>query len=488
MPDRFYVRCDLALWMVFFGRERELGRLTQHLDLRHGLARAVIVSGRRRVGKSRLVEEFCRRSTLPYVVYQATRGRNPDAERRDFLRAVARSSLPGAELLSGVSVADWTQALRSIAVALSPRTPALLVLDEVPWLVERDPEFEGALQTAWDRHLSTLPLGLILVGSDVSVMTGMQAPTRAFFGRAAPMRVDPLTVADVADMTGLVSADAIDAALITGGYPEIVNAWVPGQSPLDYVAQALETPLSPLMVAGELSLLSEFPDVSRARAVLEAVGSGERSFSGIAGRAGGDTNVASGTLAPILKSLVTKGVLVADSPLSTSADTKNRRYRIADPYLRFWLRFLDRSIPLVERGRGDLVMNAVRAGWSAWRGRAVEPFVRDSVVRLVSTTDWASTVAVGGWWNRQNNPEIDLVGADRAHVARAVTFLGSIKWRTDSPFDGRDRDALVRDSAAVPGSTAQTPLVAVSRAGVVPGLDLATRWGPDDLVGAWRAG
>ena len=478
--------------MEFKGRAADLGLLAEQLRLvaeAKGATRgrAVTVMGRRRVGKSRLVQEFCDRSGRPYVVFQATRGRNPAAERAEFTALLAQSALPGAEAVAGLQAADWNQALRTLALALPDDRPAVAVLDEVPWLVGQDPEFEGALQTVWDRHLSAKPVLLILVGSDLSTMETLQSYGRPFFGRAARMTVNPLDPADVQTMTGLDPAAAIDALLITGGFPEVVQAWTPGLRRTAFLRRELTNPLSPLLMAGELSLLGEFPDATHARAVLEAVGTGERTFSAIAGEVGGAAPLASGTLSPILTTLQHKRVLAADSPLSTRADTKNKRYRVADPYLRFWLAFLDRGLPLVERGRGDLLLDRIERSWPSWRGRAVEPVVREALARTLPDERWPATEAVGGWWNRQNNPEIDLVGADREPTARKVHFLGSIKWHEKQPFSRRDYDALARDMLAVPGTTPATPLVAVSRAGVAENLPLAAVWGPEELLRAWQA-
>src|SRR5688572_19876965 len=144
--------------MEFKGRAADLEVLTRQigeLEVGGGVrGRAVIMTGRRRVGKSRLVQEFCDRSGLPYVVFQATRGRNPVAERADFISTLALSPLPGAELVAGLQATDWNQALRSLALAVPADRPSIAVIDEVPWLVEQDAEFEGALQTVWDRFLS----------------------------------------------------------------------------------------------------------------------------------------------------------------------------------------------------------------------------------------------------------------------------------------------------------------------------------------------
>ncbi|MDR3081619.1 MAG: ATP-binding protein [Streptomyces sp.] len=477
--------------MDFKGRAADLDLLSRQLaEVVDGSGatrgRAVIMTGRRRVGKSRLVQEFCDRSGVPYVVFQATRGRNPMAERADFTATLAQSPLPGAELLAGLQAADWNQALRSLALAVPDDVPSIAVLDEVPWLVEQDAEFEGALQTVWDRHLFGKPVLLILVGSDMSVMEALQSYGRPFFGRAAKMTVRPLHLADVQNMTGLPAAEAVDALLITGGFPEIVQSWRRGMGRADFLREAMTNPLSPLLIAGELSLLGEFPEASHSRAVLEAVGSGERTFSTIAAQAGGAGALPSGTLSPLLNTLQAKRVLAADLPLSVKPDTKNKRYRIADPYLRFWLAFLQRGIPLIERGRGDLALERIERSWTTWRGRAVEPLIRESLLRLLPDEHWPDTEAVGGWWNRQNNPEIDLIGADREPVASAVHFVGSVKWLESQPFGRREYDALAREVLAVPGTGPDTPLVAVSRSGVVDGLPLAAHWGPEDLVHAWQ--
>lgn len=240
--------------MEFHGRAADLELLTGQLTSvteRSGVTRgrAVIMTGRRRVGKSRLVQEFCDRSGVPYVVFQATRGRNPVTERAEFAAALAQSPLPGAELVAGLQAQDWNQALRSLALAISDDSPSIAVIDEVPWLVEQDQEFEGALQTVWDRHLSSKPVLLLLVGSDASVMEALQSYGRPFFGRAAKMTVRPLNLADVQAMTELNAADAVDAQLITGGFPEIVQSWRPGMRRIDFLRASVASPLSPLLVA-----------------------------------------------------------------------------------------------------------------------------------------------------------------------------------------------------------------------------------------------
>lgn len=232
-------------------------------------------------------------------------------------------------------------------------------------------------------------------------------------------------------------------------------------------------------------MLGEFPAGSHVRAILETVGTGERTFSNIATKTG--SGLLPGTLAPILTNLAAKRVIATDLPLSTVPDTKNKRYRISDPYLRFWLAFLRRAIADSERGRPDLALRRIERSWTAWRGRAVEPVIRQTLSRVLPDDRWPDTEEIGSWWNRRNNPEIDLVGADRGPVARDVHFVGSIKWYDNRLFDQRDHEELVRGAAFVPGVSIDTPTIAVSKAGFEPGLPLDQSWGPEELLAAWRS-
>src|SRR5450759_2808555 len=117
----------MVLMSAFIGRDAQLQRLDALLsrvtaDGGTKPGRAVLVRGRRRVGKSRLVEEFVERAGLPYVFFTAS-GRSTAEELRLFAQEVAGSNLPGAAVFRDVQVASWDAALQLLAVA-SPRPAA----------------------------------------------------------------------------------------------------------------------------------------------------------------------------------------------------------------------------------------------------------------------------------------------------------------------------------------------------------------------------
>lgn len=476
----------------FVGREAELARLSGLFDRIRDTGRdrpgvALLLRGRRRIGKSRLVDVFCERSGAPFVYFQADQGADAPTGRAGFALSVRDSDLPDRDLFpADTAWSSWSAVFRQLAAVLPDDAPSIVVIDELPWLMESDPSLEGVLQTAWDRLLSAKPVMLILVGSDLAMMERLDDYRRPFHQRGTVMVLNPLTPAAVGDMLDLPPAEAIDAYLVTGGLPLVCQRWRTGQTLREYLTAEVSDPTSALLVSGERSLAAEFPVQARASQVLGAIGSGERTWTGIRSAVSAGTEpLAASSLTGALDLLVTKRLVAIDTPLSTRHGDRDRRYRVADAYLRFYLAFLRDGLSLVERGRPDLVLRKIRASWTAWRGRAVEPLVREALLRIAPDSEMDEVGAVGGWWNRRNNPEIDLIGADRDGVARRVLFAGSIKWHGHHPFDRHDHHALIRDMAEVPGVDEATETVAVSRAGAESDLPVRA-YGPADLIRAWR--
>jgi hypothetical protein len=409
-----------------------------------------------------------------------------------FLDDLRESTLPTEpDLIPELGQGGWPNAFRVLASVL-PRIPCIVVLDELPWLAEQDSVFDGALQTAWDRLLSAKPVLLLLLGSDLHMMERLTAYDRPFFGRADNLALGPLNPADVGAALGLNAADAVDAHLVSGGLPGIARTWPNGMPALEFLRQEAADPAAAVFGVPEAALMAEFPNPDASRRVLEAVGAGDRTHANIAATAGSRAGaLASGTLSPLLRRLtVEKQILAIDEPLSTRP-SKPTLYRMADSNLRLYLGMLRSVQEQARRGRPEVGFRLIKRRWTTWRGRAVEPLVRESLelAALSGRLPWPDVEAVGGWWNRRFDPEIDLVGADRAPVAGKIFFAGSVKWLT-SPFDGHDLDAARRAVTLLPGyDPATTGLVVAALGGLDASADRQSvdlLWTPRDVIESWH--
>ncbi len=153
---------------------------------------------------------------------------------------------------------------------------------------------------------------------------------------------------------------------------------------------------------------------------------------------------------------------------------------VTDPYLRFWFRYVEQNVDRIARGRADLAVAAFDRDWSSWRGRSIEPVVREAIARLaVTDSRLAGVETVAPWWVRDGSVEVDVVAA----TFEVTALVGSIKWRPDGGVTEREIDDLRRARDRVPRAEAAL-LAAISPAGAAPrGADVA--FSADDLLSAW---
>jgi len=401
------------------------------------------------------------------------------------VEAVEASKVPrAADVRAGLRPESWEAALALAVEGASPDTPLILVLDEFPYLVDKEPGIEAILQKVWDRTWQSTPVMIVLIGSDEAMMRALTEQGRPLYDRLREMIVRPLTPADVGELLDLPPADALDAYLVIGGFPVLAMEWAAGRDLGDYLSEALADPTSFLVVSGERAVSAEFP-APAPRAVLAAIGAGARAHSAILGHSG----LSATTVNETLELLRERDVVRRLTPYSTKATTKTALWEVVDPYLRFWLAFVDRRIDLIERGRGSLLLERFERSWPAYRGRAIEHLVREAIdLMLPDGERFGEARYVGAYWNRAGTVEVDLVGGDEQPAPNRIGFVGSVKWRVGRSFSRADGLELAARRQDVPGASDDTPLVGVSAQGFDDDAPLDVRLAPDDLIGAWRTG
>lgn len=463
----------------FVGRSGELQTLAALLgEARTGPGVMVAMRGRRQVGKSRLVSEFIDELQVPSVFFTASR-QPPRVELAHFVAAATAGGIDGIESIGAESLGSWEAALLLATAAATPERPVVVVIDEFPYLAESEPAIEAILQKVWGT-IERRSVLMILIGSDISMMEAATEYGRPLYGRAREIEIQPLTVSDIAKMRSLRPTSAFDAYVMVGGFPRLALRWRRDDTPLSFLRREFTDESSPFVVTGERVLGAELPTELNARAVLTAIGAGERSFATILSRSG----VNRGSFERALVALADKRLVRRETPYAEPSTGKLPRYFVADEYLRFWLRFVQPGIEEMARGREDLAVARFVAGWETFRGRAIEPLVRRSLERLLPHPTLGDAAFVGAFWTKDNRVEVDMVGGRHLDRAGSVDFVGSIKWRDRAGFDRNDLANLHAARSRLPGAGPDTRLVGVSRTGfTTAGLDLTL--GPEDLLASW---
>lgn len=475
--------------MEFWGRQAELARYEEDLAVgaRRSTGRMLAVRGRRQVGKSRLLTEVCERAGVPYLFTTGIRNAATGVQVQQAmvdLRA-SHTPLPGADMAFAAPATTWADFFARLPLAMGDG-PAVVVLDEFPWAVAEDDTLEGVLQRAWDRVFESLPILLVLVGSDLAMMERVTQHDRPLYGRATERVVTALSPMHVAEAVGpgRSAVDLLDVHLVTGGYPRLVTEARDHATASDFVRSQLQDDQSPLVVNGQRMLDAEFRDTGQSRSVLEAIGAvdvGHATFTSTVGNLGGGPTAGT-AVTRALDELASKGVLTIDLPVGAKRSSRARRYRIVDPYLRFWFRYCRPQQANIARGRSDLALALFERDWSSWRGRAIEPMVHESITRLARTDARLRSVEqIGSWWDRTGQHEYDIVGAERDG---SIVVVGTIKWRPNSPVVARELAAVARARDVVPGA-ADAKLVVVCPSGVLSGVQADVVLDAGDIMDAW---
>lgn len=414
--------------LPFLDRLREADRMARFFQ-RHEGSLAVLY-GRRRCGKSRLLMETLPRGFSVYFVAD---------EREAPLQRVALATEIGRQLagFDRVAYPDW-DALLDRWWREAPRG-AVLALDEFQSMVASAPELPSILQKHLDRQKASAR-HIVLCGSSQRMMQGLALRRgEPLFGRAAViMEIDPLPAGWIADGLGLAEPiAAVESYATWGGVPRYWELAAEFTNRVDAVRDLVLDPLGVLHREPDLLLVDDLRDVAQSSSILQLIGMGCRRLSEIAGRLGKPAT----SLGRPIQRLLDLGLIRRVRPFGTSErDTKRSLYRLADPFLSFWFRFVAPNRSRLEARAIDVVERDLERDFSGLVGQVWEDMARDSVARAnLLDVAWNPAAA---WWGagRDHRPlEVDVVAES---VDGKSILLGSVKWEEETDLDRVEHELL----------------------------------------------
>jgi AAA+ ATPase superfamily predicted ATPase len=412
--------------MRFLDRKEELQRL-EGLVRTGGLA---VLWGRRRIGKTRLLLEWCKQHGGLYTVADQS---GAAIQRRYFAASVA-TRFPGFEQ---VEYPDWRSLLNRIsAESMHQRWRGPLIVDEFPYLAATSPELPSVFQAWVDHEAKEAQLAVALAGSSQRMMQGLvMGATEALFGRATvAFHLQPLAAGYLSEALKLETAlDVILAYTAWGGVPRYWELMSESGLPLDHAVDHLVLhPMGPLHEEPERLLLEELPPAVALRPILDAIGLGAHRVSEIAARIGGPAT----SLSRPLQRLMELGLIQREIPFNApSVSAKRSLYKIADPFCRMWFR-------VVAPNRGFLADAPARTREKLWREARpglVSAIWEDLCRQWVSSAGTAQHASLRDkgdfeparrFWHGEG-PEWDVVSQT---LDERVVLLGEVKW-SESPVD-----------------------------------------------------
>ena len=432
---------------MFVGREEELSKLASLYD--RNTFQMVVVYGRRRVGKTTLINEFCRgKRTLSFTALEQS-----DADNlADFNRAVA--SFFGLPVSMG-GFSSWTDALSYVAER-AQKERFVFVFDEFPYAAQRNEALPSIFQVAIDRVFKETKAFLILCGSNQGFMEsevlGRKSPL--FGRRTAQIKVGDLGFRDAAKMLpGLSAQEAFRFYGCFGGVPYYLQQVNPRESLRENLARLYFDPMGFLFEEPYGLLRQEFQEPALYNSILRAIAAGANRPKEIADR----TGVAQTSLPRYLKALEDVGIIEKAVPFGENSETSKRGiYRLSEPCYMFWFRFVMPFTSDIEQGLGRAVANALpEEQIDEYLGHRFEALCAEWLAEKAKAGDLpVAATAVSSWWGtnpaKRAQDDIDVLAADR--VSKQLV-IGECKYResfdeTAEIADLEGKRDLVRGYAA----------------------------------------
>lgn len=400
----------------------------------------VVIYGRRRVGKTALINEFCKGK--PTVYFSAL-----NASSQENLEALSKAiyTCQNSDSTSAPTYRSYEDALEAITgMAMEKRL--VFVIDEYPYLAKAEKSISSRLQHIIDHSWQGSRIYLILCGSSMSFMEyqvlGYESPL--YGRRTAQFKIQALTYREITEFhPELKAADQALLYGVTGGIPHYINK-LDVESNLDEaLLDNLFSTSSYLFEEPENLLKQELREPAIYNSVISAIAAGASHSNEISTKVG----LESGVCAKYLKVLLDLGILKKETPI-TEKPGKKTIYAIDDNFFRFWYRFVPRNMSVISAGRMRLIYEqAVKRFYPDYMGLVFEKMCQEYLLRYAKDLPILLS-NVGQWWGTDSKTrrevQIDIVGAP---VDGNEYLIGSCKYRNEKI--GIEELELLRRYAAV---------------------------------------
>ena len=412
---------------MFVGRHQELEQLNQAYQENN--FQFTVIYGRRRIGKTSLINEFLKDKKAIYYVALEENAEDNLKRFSDAISIFKNTDQGGKE-----KFADFEECFKEIT-RLAQKQRVILVIDEFPYLAKAYPTISSMLQSYIDHEFKETNLFLILCGSSMSFMErqvlGYQSPL--YGRRTLALKLEPFKLSEAHEMLPKLSKeDAFIINTVCGGVPQYLSYMSDSMSVADNIKKNFLTKSGRLFDEPNNLLQQELRDPTNYNSIINAIASGASKHSKIAQSA----HLQTGPLTTYLNNLIDLGIVEKKLPVTEQKKSKSKNivYRICDGMFRFWYTFVGKQTDLIERGLTDLAWVKVQKSLSDFMGPEFEKYSQD----FMWSQDMNKKIVpnpfihLGNWWGTDKRThqqvELDIVGfSDDERDG----YFGECKWKNE---------------------------------------------------------
>lgn len=405
---------------MFLGREKELAALEQMYARRE--FQMAVVYGRRRIGKTALLNEFIKGKNALYI---------PAEEVNDLLNLQKFSRLVGEKLgiANFPTVSNWNDLFSIIKEQLGMQH-VVIIIDEYPYAANANKSLNSILQHVIDYEFKDTNIFLILCGSSMSFMENQVLGEKSpLFGRrTGQLKIGPLDYYDAALFYPDVSAvDKIKYYACVGGTPYYLSLIDPNLSFDDNIKALYFGINGYLFNEGTLLMKQEFREPANYNAVLQAIASGANTLNKIVGFTQLESNIISRYLLVLQElNFIDRVIPFGANPLKG----KTSQYQITENFIAFWYRYVFSVRSEIERGSGQIFFELARENLSDFIGPIFKEVTRQYLRRLNNRKKLPFVAkSFGKWWGKDRQGNVQEVDVVLESITGNELLIGECKWR-----------------------------------------------------------
>ena len=381
---------------MFIGREAELKFLQDKYTEERG--QLIVLYGRRRVGKTETLREFCK--DKPHVFFSCTQTTDL-VQLRNFSSRMFKENIPAKNYIS--EFADWEKAFRAVLDLPYGNQKKLLVIDEFPYMCRGNKSIPSILQNLWDAELRDSNVMIILCGSAMSfIEKELLSEKNPLYGRATGIyKMKEMGFYDAIKFFPEYSdRDKVLTYAVLGGIPHYLRQWNPKLSVDENIKRNILTKGGILYSEVEFLLHQELRETPIYNSIIEAVALGNTKLNDISQKSLlEDTAKTSVYLKNLMELGIVEREFSVDSKIKERANTGRGTYRLTDNFFRFWYAFGFANYSQLEDGDVDGVYEyVVKPALHEFASFAFEDVCREFVRMLQKKNELPFRYSKMGRW------------------------------------------------------------------------------------------
>lgn len=319
---------------MFIGREKELALLQQDY-----IGKAAMVYGKRRVGKTTLIQKALKSSSYRTVYFECLKGTMQD-NISGFVQELVRAKILPVPLNFG-TLQDVFAYLNALPEKI------VVVIDEYPYLkaMNDSATVDSIFQNIIDNRLVNIEL--ILSGSHIGMMKDALQEKNALYGRfAVTIKLNELNYLEAAKFyPDKTPYDKAAHYAVFGGSPFVNQALQPTATIRENIISTILNPMSAVYLYASQLLLSDYSVKINAERIFSVIGNGKKRYTEIEDKL--DVKK-TGNLSKQIKSLIDLEIIARNSPINKIGDNKKSTFEINDNLLRFYLTFIYKNASALQ--------------------------------------------------------------------------------------------------------------------------------------------